>query len=60
MLDEVFQDDLILIELIASAKTLFLGAAEVARWIKCLLCKNEDLNYSSQHSCTKRDAGAHM
>lgn len=29
MLDVVFQDDLILIELIVSAKTLFLGVAEV-------------------------------
>lgn len=57
MLDEVFQDDLILIELIVSAKPLLLGAAGVARWIKCLLCRNEDLNYGSQHSCTELDAG---
>lgn len=59
MLDEVFQDDLILIELIVSTKTLLLGAAEMAQWRKCLLCKNEDLNYGSQHSCAKPDAGPH-
>lgn len=58
MLDAVFQDDLILIELCLQ-RPYFWGAVEVAQWIKCLLCKNEDLNYGSQHSCTKLDAGPH-
>lgn len=48
-----------LIELIVSAKTLFLGAGEVAQWKKCLLCRNEGLSYSPQHSWTKLYAATH-